>query len=130
MTLPAEMLQCVGRGHTADTRTDFVRRLLSHSFEKSTAKRIADARRVDDPMRGYGRYVDTFWHFARQHCATVFAFGDDESLGAVQHLRLTHARFLPEQLELVVVAYDERCAGHPLGELIAGHARALLAGIP
>src|ERR1039457_658866 len=127
MTLPAEMLEGVRRGDRAQTRAGFVIRSMGESLHQAAAIRITDARGIGDAMWRQGWDINAGGPF--QNRRPVLAFRDDQDLRRSEDVRLTPAGLLADQLEFIIVADDDERAGQAIRQLIARHARALLAGV-
>src|SRR5712691_1896792 len=126
VALAAEMFERVGRRDGAELRALLERFAESHPLHQPSAERIADTRRIDDPMRHDGPDVSTSESRIPSpgsrlliDRAAVFAAGDQQRRGQAQHAILSKAGLLANELELVVVRDDGPRAGDAVAELVA-----------
>src|SRR5689334_21060007 len=128
VALAAQVLEGVGCGHAAESAADLQARPLREALQEPATESITDARGIDDGAWRHRGNIDGDAPLPRR--ATVLAAGDDQRAGALQDRILVELRLLLHQLQFVVVADDDGRALDPVGELLPGHARALLARIP
>ena len=105
-----------------------VRQPERDALHQAAAKRVADAGRIDDAMRARPPATSTRPPavMTDDPCSprvTISAFAAPRMLGFAE------AGLLPQQLELVVVADDDGGADDAVAQLVARHARALLARV-
>src|SRR6185295_20069039 len=58
VALAAQVLEGVGRGHAAELRARLVRQSAGEPLHQPSAKRVAHAGGIDDPVRGDSRNIE------------------------------------------------------------------------
>src|SRR5689334_24512651 len=97
VALAADVLERVGSRDAADARTDVVREAERHALDEAGAIRVADAGRVDEPMRRHRRDVGAPAVRSR-HRRSMLAARDDERFHLTEKLPFAHRGFLAQQL--------------------------------
>ena len=121
------MLEAVGRGDAADLRRRAAGRPIANPFIRPP--RNASPTPVGSAtLRGATAGTSTWPDFVMTD-EPFSPFVTISDVGLLEHFLLAHAGLLPDQLELVVVADQDMRAVDAVLQLVAGHARALLAGI-
>ena len=91
MALTAKVFERVGGGHASEPGRGFERRADREPFHQAAAEGVADACRIDDPVRRHRFHVDLT--VSGDHRTTVFAAGDNQIVGLLQQVALAQPVF-------------------------------------
>ena len=94
VALAAEVLERIGRGDAADLRTHAVTGASRHALEETAAERVANSRRVHDPVRRNGGHRGCA--AALQNGTAMFAARDDERSTMGENPLFVQSRFLAD----------------------------------